>query len=481
MIASFAVCMLGFAAIGAASLRVRRTTSDDYLLAGRDVPPWLAALSAVATNNSGYMFIGQIGLTYAIGVQSLWLAVGWIVGDALVWWRVHRRIREISEEEDARSVPSLLGGRSRSRAIVVVTAVLVLVFLGTYAAAQLQAGAKALHAVLGWDQWIGVVIGAAIVLLYSYAGGLRASIWTDAAQSFVMIAAMGALLAWSIARIGGFGALSDSLVAIEPSLVDPLASEAPWGFAPWALGWIGGGLGVLGQPTILARTMSLRKASDVPRAGVIYFSWFIPFYVATILLGLCARVLVPELADPELAMPTLADRVLPELLVGTMLAGVFAATMSTADSQILACSAAITEDLMPRRERPYFVNKLATAAVASMALGIALWADEGVFVLVLYAWAALAVTLGPLVVVRALDRPLPPRVALAMMGMGFATMLAWRAAGLDAAMYEILPGMLAAALTYGVAALLGAVLKHEKVEHPVRAARREAVALAENR
>lgn len=458
-VVAFALCMLGFAAIGAASLRARRATSDDYLLAGRDVPPWLAALSAVATNNSGYMFIGQIGLTYAVGLRSVWLAVGWIVGDALVWWRVHRRVRELSEAEDARSVPSLLGGRERSRAIVVVTALLVLAFLGTYAAAQLQAGSKALHAVLGWQEWIGVVIGAAIVLLYSYAGGLRASIWTDAAQSFVMLGAMVALLGWSLVRIGGAGALGQELGAIDPALIDPLASDdAPWGFAPWALGWLGGGLGVLGQPTILARTMSLRKASDVPRAGAIYFAWFVPFYVATIALGLCARVLVPELADPELAMPTLADRVLPELLVGVMLAGVFAATMSTADSQILACSAAITEDLLPSREPRYLGHKIATAAVAAMALAIALWADEGVFALVLYAWAALAVTLGPLVAVRALGGPLPAPVALAMMGAGLATMFAWRAAGLDAAMYEILPGMLAAALTYGAAAALGRVV-----------------------
>lgn len=455
VVASFAAFMLFFAAVGAASLRVKRTTNDDYLLAGRDVPPWLAALSAVATNNSGYMFIGQIGLTYAIGISSLWLAVGWIVGDALVWWRVHRSVRELSAEEGALSVPTLLGGRARSRSVIVVTALLVLVFLGTYAAAQLQAGAKAMHAVLGWDEWVGVVISAGLVLFYSYAGGIRASIWTDAAQSFVMIGSMVALLAWSVARIGGVGALGASLAAIDPSLVDPFASDAPWGLGPWALGWIGGGLGVLGQPTILARTMALRSPSEVPRTGAIYFAWFIPFYVSTIALGLCARVLVPELGDPELAMPTLADRVLPELLVGLMLAGVFAATMSTADSQILACSAAITEDLLPKRERPYLVNKLATAAVTALSLAIALWASEGVFVLVLYAWAALAVTLGPLVVVRALRRPLPAGVALAMMGAGLVTMFAWRAAGFDAAMYEILPGMLAAAVVYGVAAAAG--------------------------
>lgn len=455
VVGSFALCMLLFAVIGAASMRVKRATSDDYLLAGRDVPAWLAALSAVATNNSGYMFIGQIGFTYTHGVQSIWLAIGWILGDALVWWKIHRRVRELSEEENALSVPTLIGGRARSRMLIMVSAILVLAFLGTYAAAQLQAGSKALHAVLGWDERWGAVIGAIIVLLYSYSGGLRASIWTDAAQSFVMLGAMGALLFYALASIGGPVALLGQLERIDPSLVDPLASDAPWGFTPWALGWLGGGLGVLGQPTILARTMSLQRPSDVPRAGLVYFGFFIPFYMATIMLGLCSRVLLPQLSDAELAMPTLAAQVFPDLLVGLMLAGVFAATMSTADSQIIACSAALTEDLPPTPVRSYTFNKLATAGVTVFALAVALSGSQSVLALVFYAWAALAVTLGPLIMVRAFGLPLPTAPALVMMGAGLTTMFGWQWLGWDQAMYEILPGMCASGLVYAGAAALG--------------------------
>lgn len=450
VIATFAACMLLFAAIGAASTRQRQASSEDYLLAGRGVPPWLAALSAVATNNSGYMFIGQIGLSYAIGLPSLWLAVGWIVGDAVIWWKIHRQIRVRSEAEDARSVPTFLGGPERQRAIIVLSALLVLAFLGTYAAAQLQAGSKALTAILGWDSWVGVVIGAVIVLGYSYAGGIRASIWTDAAQSFVMIFAMLSLLIWALVRIGGWGALMSTLHTEDPALTDLFASDAPWGFGPWALGWLGGGIGVLGQPTILARTMSLSRPDDVPRAGVIYFAWFVPFFAMTIVLGMACRVLLPELADPELAMPTLAQELLPGVLVGLMLAGVFAATMSTADSQVLSCSAAITQDLFPSLAANYTANKVATLGVTLIALAIALFADSGVLVLVLYAWAGLAVTLGPVVVVRALGLPLSGPVGVAMMGVGLATMFGWRALGLNDAMYEILPGMLGAGLVYGL-------------------------------
>lgn len=460
VIATFAACMLLFAAIGAASTRQRQASSEDYLLAGRGVPPWLAALSAVATNNSGYMFIGQIGLSYAIGLPSLWLAVGWIAGDALIWWKIHRQIRVRSEAEDARSVPTFLGGPERQRAIIVLSAILVLAFLGTYAAAQLQAGSKALTAILGWDSWVGVVIGAVIVLGYSYAGGIRASIWTDAAQSFVMIGAMLALLIWALVRIGGWGALMGTLHAEDPALTDPFASDASWGFLPWALGWLGGGIGVLGQPTILARTMALSKPEDVPRAGVIYFAWFTPFFAMTIVLGMACRVLLPELSDPELAMPTLAQELLPGVLVGLMLAGVFAATMSTADSQVLSCSAAITQDLFPRFAKNYGANKIATLGVTLVALAIALFAESGVLVLVLYAWAGLAVTLGPVVVVRAMGWPLTGPVGVAMMVVGLATMFAWRALGFADAMYEILPGMAGAALVYGLGHLLRARPPH---------------------
>lgn len=448
----FFACMLGFAALGAASSRASTGTREDYLLAGRGVPAWLAALSAVATNSSGYMFIGQIGLTYAIGLRSLWLAVGWVLGDALVWALLYRRVREVSEARGALSVPSMLGEPGDGRRLVTrAAAVLVLVFLGLYAAAQLQAGSKALTAVFGWHPAAGALLGAAIVLWYSYSGGIRASIWTDAAQAFVMLGAMAALLVWALSALGGFAGLFERLRAIDPALVDPFgSSDAPWGFMPWALGWLGGGIGVVGQPTIVVRAMTLRTARDVPRAGAVYFSWYAPFYAATICLGLCTRALLPELGDPELAMPTLAVRLLPEALVGLMLAGIFAATMSTADSQILSCSAALTEDLAPRLGARAGAHKLATAAVTALALGIALLPTDGVLVLVLYAWSALGVTLGPLVCVRALGGPLPPPAALAMMAAGLGAMWLWRALGLAPAMYEIVPGLAAAGLTYAL-------------------------------
>jgi sodium/proline symporter len=461
--AVFLASLLAFTLIGVASARARRDTARDYLVADRRVPAWLAALSAVATNNSGFMFVGLIGFTYAYGVQAVWLQLGWVVGDALCWVRFHRRVRERSGDLDANGIPALVATDERGRTDRVVAgaaALLTFFFLAGYAAAQLKAGSTALHALFGWDARVGAVLGAVVVVLYSFAGGLRASIWTDAAQSFVMLFAMIALLvacALALPPSELFAALRTE----DPSLVRWMPSELAFGFPLYLLGFVFGGLGVLGQPHILVRTMSLDDPRSIPKARAIYFAWFVPFSIAAVLVGLYARVLPLELVTEgitvpigELAMPALAKSLLPDALVGLALAGLFAATISTADSQLLACSAAITQDLAPRWKDDYRAGKLATLAVGALALGLALNADEGVFSLVLMAWSALGASLGPLLVLRLAGRPVSRATALFMMSAGVVTVFGWRALDLSGAIYELLPGMTAAFAAYGLSPLL---------------------------
>jgi len=462
-VAVFLASLLAFTLIGVASARARHDTARDYLVADRRVPAWLAALSAVATNNSGFMFVGLIGFTYAYGVQAVWLQLGWVVGDALCWVRFHRRVRERSGDLEANGVPALVATDERGRTDRVVAgaaALLTFFFLAGYAAAQLQAGSTALHALFGWDARVGAILGAVIVVLYSFAGGLRASIWTDAAQSFVMLFAMIALLvacALALPPSELFAALHTE----DPSLVQWMPSELAFGFPLYLLGFVFGGLGVLGQPHILVRTMSLDDPRSIPKARAIYFAWFVPFSIAAVLVGLYARVLPLELVTEgttvpigELAMPALAKSLLPDALVGLALAGLFAATISTADSQLLACSAAITQDLAPRWKDDYRAGKLATLAVGALALVLALNADEGVFSLVLMAWSALGASLGPLLVLRLAGRPVSRPTALFMMSAGVVTVFGWRALDLSGAIYELLPGMTAAFAAYGLSPLL---------------------------
>ena len=169
-----------------------RHTTSDYLLAGSNIKPWLVSLSAVATNNSGYMFIGLIGYTYSVGLSSMWLMIGWIFGDFIASLFIHKKLRVQTEKAKALSYAEILSKWTWRRLQNTQSnqCNYTIVFLGTYAAAQLNAGSKALHVLFGWDYSIGAIMGAIMVLLYCVAGGIRASIWTDAAQSFVMISAM---------------------------------------------------------------------------------------------------------------------------------------------------------------------------------------------------------------------------------------------------------------------------------------------------
>jgi len=446
-----------FVVIGVSSARKRQNTTDDYLLAGRNIPPWLAALSAVATNNSGFMFIGQIAYTYRVGVEAVWMMVGWVTGDFVAWLLVHPRVRRQSEEMDVATIPALLGSSrdGQKRIIVVLAGLMTFVLLGVYAAAQLKAGSTALQTLFGWPPELGAIVGAIIVVLYCFSGGIRASIWTDAAQSFVMIAAMATLLVAASFEVGSPADMWNNLKAQDPDLVRWFPVDLKFGFAMYLLGMTFGGFGAIGQPHILVRFMALRSVDDIQRARWVYFMWFIPFFIASIAVGLYARAYMPDLLSipltegltesqaTELAMPEMARRLLPDVLIGLTLAGLFAATMSTADSQILVCSGAITQDINPAWKDSYIASKLATLAVTALALTVALFAGQGVFALVLIAWSALGAGLGPALVLRLLHVPLSSFTIALMMTAGVGTVIAWNTLGHDGDVFKLMPGMIA--------------------------------------
>ena len=455
IVISFIFFLITFVLVGIYSATRRKTTTEDYLVASRSVGPWLMGLSAVATNNSGYMFIGLIGWTYAVGISAMWIMVGWIGGDYLAWRWVHRHVRTRSQEENWLTVPSFLGDglNGRHEWVVRLSAIILLVFLGIYAAAQLKAGSKALHVLFGWDISLGAIIGAVIVVLYCFAGGIRASIWTDALQAVLMLVSMAMLLFVAEENIGGFGALWPRLIEIDPNLVNFIPRDIKFGFAAYLMGWMFAGFGVVGQPHIMVRAMVIDDADHLVKARRIYFIWYVLFSAACIAVGLTARVLLaagPDF-DAELALPQLSVELLPSILVGLVLAGLFSATMSTADSQILSCSAAVTQDMFPRWRNSYWIAKAGTLGVAALVLGIALAGSANVFSLVVLAWSALAAALGPLMVVRAFRWPVDARTGLSMILVGLACMLFWRfGLGLSGSLFEGLPGMLGGFLVYYV-------------------------------
>ena len=458
---SFTLCMLVIAGIGLFSATKKQTNADDYLLASRSISPWLTALSGVATNNSGFMFLGLVGISVQEGVSAVWIMFGWVVGDWLAWFVVHGPLRKKSEEVGANTIPGFLShGLRNGRFVSSIAGIIVVVFLGLYAAAQLKAGSKALHFVFGWDLAVGAIIGAVLVAAYCFAGGIRASIWTDAAQSVVMMGAILLLVFVGIAKIGGLEALWQNLQEQNPRLTNWAPNDYKYGFLGYFLGWMGAGAGVVGQPHIMVRAMAIDDPANLVKARRIYVTWYLLFSAACIAVGLIARGLYPAIfsiesaganfIDKELALPFLSDKLLPGVLVGLTLAGILAATISTADSQILSCSAAFTRDIGPAKNRSYKAMKIATMLVTGLALVFALLGGDSVFGLVVFSWSALAAGLGPLMVIRARQWPVTATSAVLVMLGGLGGSLTWYLYGEKAAIAEVLPGLLSGFLVYAL-------------------------------
>jgi sodium/proline symporter len=458
---SFAAFLLVFVAIGLSSLYYNSHSSRDYYLASNSVSAWLVGLSAVATNNSGYMFIGVIGYTYTVGLSAFWVMIGWIAGDFIASYIVHRRLRNATETSGEVSYIGVLSTWTGSQKPVYqrIAALICLVLLLAYAAAQLLAGSKALHVLFGWPSWAGAVAGAVLVAAYCLAGGIRASIWTDAAQSIVMIVAMGLLLWVAVSSVGGASAAYQELATVPDYLnwfPDDLAFPGIAGAVLFALGWLFAGFSVAGQPHIMVRFMTLRDGRDMVKARIWYYLWFTVFYLMATLVGLLSRIYLPDIGsfDAELALPTMAQELFPPVLVGLILAGIFAATLSTADSLILSSSAALTHDLLPRSvERPILI-KGATLLVTLMALAWAMISAQSVFGLVVMAWSGLASAFVPLLIVLIMGAR-PSQSAMVVTSLvGIATALLWRFFDLHLMVFEGLPGIVAGLVAYKLMAMI---------------------------
>ena len=369
------------------------------------------------------MFIGVIGYTYVTGLASIWLMLGWIAGDFLSSTFIHSRLRIATQHTGEASFAGVLSrwnggeGRMLQRVIGGVS----LLFMLAYASAQLVAGGKALHVLLDWPAWSGAVIGAVLVMAYCFSGGIRASIWTDAAQSAVMMLAMGLLLFAAVSNLGGMETAITQMNGVPgfmdwfpkdlvvPGFVGGLIFAISWGFA---------GLSVIGQPHIMVRFMTLNDSAKMNQARLWYYLWFTVFYL-------------------------MAMQLLSPALVGVILAGIFAATISTADSLILSCSSALTHDLLPHRTENTKILKAGTAGITLAALLWALFNEQSVFSLVIMAWSGLASAFAPLLIVLALGGKPGTRASIIAIFTGLVTAALWRYAGWQNAVYEGMPGILA--------------------------------------
>lgn len=469
VITSFLVFLLIFVLIGVASSFKSKKSNEDYLLAGQDVKPWLAALSAVATNNSGYMFIGMIGYAYTSGLQCIWLMIGWITGDFIMSLFVHKPLRQMSEKRKILSFGGVISDWHgfNFKKLRILAGFVTVIFLGVYAAAQFKAGSKALHVLFNWDISTGAIIGSVIVFAYCLSGGIRASIWTDAAQSFVMIVAMAMLFVYGVNAVGGLSEFHSQLAVLQDGKFlsfwpTGLSIQNGGGIFLFILGWFFAGFGVIGQPHIMIRFMTVDNTDNMRRTKTYYYTWFVAFWALTILVGLASRLIMPPEAfgagisgvsefDPELALPLMSQKLLPQILIGVVLAGIFSSTMSTADSQILSCSAAVTSDILPHKKLPLLATKFVTALVTLIALGIALWGPSSVFDLVTMAWSMLAAAFGPLLIVNVFGGRANERLSIAMVLAAILVTYLWRYVfEFSSSFYECGAGIIVGLLVYAI-------------------------------
>lgn len=450
--------------------RLRLHDIKDYLLAGRGIGSWVAALSAGASDMSGWLLLGLPGYAYLAGLEAGWLVLGLALGTYANWHLVAPRLRIATEDAgDALTIPAYLENHfaDRSGALRITAALLILVFFLFYTSSGLVAAGKLFEEVFGFSYLGSVAVGTTVIIIYTLLGGFLAVSWTDLAQGLLMAAALVAVPLTVIALQGGTDATLAGLQASHPNLLDPMTSAAgePLGLLA-ILSLMAWGLGYFGQPHILARFMAIRSVDLIPKARRIAISWSLIGMLGATAVGMAGiGWLEPALegADSEKVFILLASQLFHPLVAGLLLAAILAAIMSTADSQLLVAASALSEDLYRRvfgrnadDRQMIVVARIAVVVIAALAFGLATDPDSKVLDLVAYAWAGFGAAFGP-VILLSLYWPRMSRAA-ALAGMITGGLAVWGWKTLEGGwfdLYELLPAFLASLL---VSLVVGLVL-----------------------
>ncbi len=450
----------------------RRTHNlADYILGGRRLGPWPTALSAGASDMSGWLLLGLPGYAYAAGIEALWLVGGLLLGTWLNWRLVAHRLRRYSERaDDALTIPAFFEQRfmDQTRLLRVTSALFILTFFLFYTSSGLVAGARLFETVFGLPYLWALAAGTAAIILYTFLGGFLAVSWTDLVQGLLMAAALLIVPLYAFAAMGGVGEGLMRIATVNPELLNGLSSR---GGEP--LGWIaiaslmGWGLGYFGQPHILARFKAIRHHREMGQARRIAVSWTALSLSGATLVGLAAIGFLPEPlqgADSERAFMLLVGALFHPLVAGILLAAVLAAIMSTADSQLLVSSSALAEDFYKalfRRDASQrelvLVGRLAVVVIALIAFTLALQPDSKVLDLVAYAWAGFGAAFGPAIILSLFWSRMNAWGALAGIIVGGLSVVVWKQLeGGVFELYEIVPAFAASLLSIVVVSLISA-------------------------
>ena len=461
-VAAFLGYLLLLVAIGIYSSRFSSQGVSEFFVGGRKMNRFVVALSAVVSGRSAWLLLGVTGMAYAMGASALWAVSGYTAAEFLLFFFFAGRLRRFSDVHDCVTLPDFFAARvgDEDGRLRMTLALVILVFMVVYVSSQFVGGGKTMAASFGMTPNTGVLVTVAIVLGYTMVGGFLAVSLTDTLQALFMMVGLVILPIIAITHGGGWGPVMTELRAYDPAFVDPISL----GFGAW-LGFVGIGLGSPGNPHILVRYMSIDDPEQLKWAAWVGTSWNVVMGAGAILVGMAGRIYFPEVGqlvagDTENLYPMLAQSHLHPILFGVVVASIFAAIMSTADSQLLVAASALVRDFYEKvlkkgeevsRDRLVLYSRLVVALLVGVALILGWLAESLVFWLVLFAWAGLGAALGPASILAIYWKGLTRAGVFAGLVTGTLVTFIWNLTpALDALLYELIPaftlGFLATAL-----------------------------------
>ena len=432
-------------------LRSKGANEKDYFLGGRKMGAWVSALSAGASDMSAWVLMGLPASIYAMGMGQTWIAIGLAIGYALSWIFEAPRLRRFSiEANDSITIPQYLTNRflSKSKALQIICAVIFIFAYTIYAASSIKACGTLFNTVIGMNATTAMYIAAAIIIGYTFLGGFSAVCWTDFFQGLLMLAALLIAPIFALATING----ADAATVAEP------IQEGYWRFAgDWreiasGLGW---GLGYFGMPHIIIRFMSVRSQKELRKSSVIGISWTVIILVMSVAAGAVGRVMnsrgIIEITDSATVFIQMTRKLFPAVVSGVLLSAILAASMSTADSQLLASASAFASDVY----KPVFRKKasdremlwagrIVVIVIAVIAVLIAANPNSDTIMgLVSNAWGVFGAAFGPVILLSLFSRKLTYGGAIAGIVTGALVDILWLAFLSGTGIYEIIPGFFA--------------------------------------
>ena len=488
------VYMLAVIGIGLAFAKRANESPEAYFLGGRTLGPWVTAMSAEASDMSGWLLMGLPGVAYWCGIaDAAWTAIGLALGTYMNWLITSKRLRRYSEKAgNAITLPEFFSNRfhEKGKLVMTISAFFILVFFTVYAASCLVTCGKLFSTLFGLDYVPMMIVGAVFVLVYTIIGGFLAESASDFMQSIVMIVALVVIVIAGTVAAGGLNAVLDNARSI-PGFLDFFGVATPvtvdgvqqavggvpqfgaagsYGFLS-ILSTLAWGLGYFGMPQVLLRFMAIRNEHELTRSRRIATVWVVISLTVAVFIGVIGRALYPDAlttsADAENVFILLSTRLLPPLLAGLVMAGILAATISSSDSYLLIAASSFSKNiyqgLLHRKatdKQVLLVSRITLLAITVIAIFIALDENSVIFTIVSFAWAGFGATFGPLMLLSLFWKRINRAGAVAGMVGGGCMVFVWnllvRPLGGVWDIYELLPAFVFSALCIVVVSLLTA-------------------------